>query len=61
MSHYILLSVCEASGSPDQISTFFNIYIIQAYKPYADPVPQAQLNNFSFNDSFDKSSTVYLA
>ena len=31
------LSVCEASVSPDQISTFFQY--IQAYKPFADHVP----------------------
>ena len=87
--------VCQASVSPDQISTFSNIYrhtspmltlyhVIpssasfywlsttkyQTVSPYTDPVPagttynssfrKAQLNNFSFYDSFDESRTVYL-
>ena len=85
----------QASMSPDQISTFSNIYrhtsprltlyhVIpssasfywlsttkyQTVLPYTDPVPagttynssfrKAQLNNFSFYDSFDESRTVYL-
>ena len=42
----------------------------QTVSPYTDPVPagttynssfrKAQLNNFSFYDSFDESRTVYL-
>ena len=35
---FCCLSVCQGSVTPDQISTFSNIYI-QAYKPFADPVP----------------------
>ena len=92
---FCCLSVCQASVSPDQISTFSNIYrhtspmltlyhVIpssasfywpsttkyQTVSPYTDPVPagttynspfrRAQLNNFSFYDSFDESRTVYL-
>ena len=92
---FCCLWVCEASVSPDQISTFSNIYrhtspmltlyhVIpssasfywpsttkyQTVSPYTDPVPagttynssfrKAQLNNFSFYDSFDESRTVYL-
>ena len=94
-SIFCCLSVCQASVSPDQISTFSNIYrhtspmltlyhVIpssasfywpsttkyQTVSPYTDPVPagttynssfrKAQLNNFSFYDSFDEPRTVYL-
>ena len=91
---FCCLWVCQASVTPDQISTFSNIYrhtspmltlyhVIpssasfywpsttkyQTVSPYTDPVPagttynssfrKAQLNNFSFYDSFDESRTVY--
>ena len=93
-SIFCCLSVCQGSVSPDQISSFSNIFrhispmltlyhIIsnstslywpstnkyQPVSPYTDTVPagitynlssrRAQLNNFSFYDSFDESCTVY--